>query len=320
MVTTEKLYARDAYGEALIELGRKNKQVVALDADLASSTRTARFGKQFPDRFFDLGVAEQNMMGIAAGLASCGKIPFVSTFAIFGAGRAWDQVRNTICYNNLNVKIVVTHAGVTVGPDGASHQAVEDIALMRAIPNMTIVVPADAPETKEAIFAAFDYPGPVFVRLGRPKVTTLLQKDKFKIGRARRLKHGKDISILACGIMVNQAQQAALVLEQQGVDVQVINMHTIRPLDTEAIIAAAKQTKRIVTCEEHMISGGLGSAVSEVLSERIPTPLARVGINHRFGQSGTPDELIKEYNLAVDDIVQACRKLIDANVKAESAS
>ena len=306
---SEMLYARDAYGEALIELGEKNEDIVALDADLANSTRTARFGKKFPQRFFDFGVAEQNMMGVAAGLASSGKIPFVSTFAIFGSGRAWDQVRNTICYNKLNVKIVVTHAGLTVGPDGSSHQAIEDITLMRAISNMTIVVPCDAPETKEAILACAKYPGPVYVRLGRPKVPTIPKKDGFKIGRARILQEGKDISIIACGMMVKQAQDAAKILEKEGRSARVVNMHTIRPLDKEAIIECAKLTKRIVTCEEHLLCGGLGSAVAEVLAENMPTPMAMIGIRDRFGQSGTPEDLIKEYHLTCDDIAQACRKL-----------
>ncbi|UCB57289.1 MAG: transketolase family protein [Candidatus Omnitrophota bacterium] len=307
---TEMLYARDAYGEALVEIGQKNKDIVVLDADLAGSTRTAKFGKKFPRRFFDFGVAEQNMMGAAGGLASCGKIPFVSTFAIFGSGRAWDQVRNTICYNKLNVKIVVTHAGITVGPDGSSHQAIEDIGLMRAIPNMTIVVPCDAPETKEAIYAAAEYRGPVYVRLGRSKVTTVSKKGNFKIGQACILREGKDVSIIACGIMVKQALDAAEILEAEGVSVRVVNMHTIRPLDKKTIIECAKLTKGIVSCEEHLLSGGLGSAIATVLAENIPTPMAMIGIRDRFGQSGAPDELIKEYHLTSEDIVQACRKLL----------
>jgi len=306
---TQMLYARDAYGQALIELGGKNKEIVALDADLAGSTRTAGFGKKFPRRFFDFGVAEQNMMGVAGGLASCGKIPFVSTFAIFGSGRAWDQVRNTICYNKFNVKIVVTHAGITVGPDGSSHQAIGDIALMRAIANMTIIVPCDAPETKEAILACAEYQGPVYVRLGRPKVSTLAKKDKFKIGRARILREGKDISIIACGIMVKQALDAAEALEKEGLSARVVNMHTIRPLDKKAILECARLTKRIVTCEEHLLSGGLGSAVASVLAENIPTPMAMIGIRDRFGQSGSPEDLIKEYHLSTDDILRACRRL-----------
>jgi len=307
---TEMLYARDAYGEALIELGEKNKAIVALDADLSASTRTGRFSRKFPQRFFNFGVAEQNMMGAAAGLASCGKTAFVSTFAIFGSGRAWDQVRNTICYNKLNVKIVVTHAGITVGPDGASHQGIEDIALMRAIPNMTIVVPCDAPETKEAVLACAEYQGPVYIRLGRPKVATVAKKDRFKIGQARILREGKDLTIIACGMLVKQGLDAAEVLEKEGLSVRVVNMHTIRPLDKQAIIECARLTKRIVTCEEHLASGGLGSAVAEILGENIPTPMAMIGIRGRFGQSGTPEELIKEYHLSTDDIVEACKKLL----------
>ena len=307
---SEMCYARDAYGEALIELGKKNRNIVVLDADLSASTRTAKFGKKFPQRFFNLGVAEQNMMGVAAGLASCGKIPFVSTFAIFGSGRAWDQVRNTICYNKLNVKIVVTHAGITVGPDGASHQAIEDIALMRAIANMTIIVPCDAPETKEAIFACAQYQGPVYVRLGRPKVATVVKKDKFKIGQARILREGKDLSIIACGIMVKQALDAAEILAKEGLSVRVVNMHTIRPLDKKTIIECARLTKGVITCEEHLLNGGLGSAVAEVLAENIPAPMIMIGIRGRFGQSGSSEDLIKEYHLSTADIVLACKKLM----------
>ncbi len=307
---SQMCYARDAYGEALIELGEKDKNIVALDADLSGSTRTAKFGQRFAERFFNFGVAEQNMMGVAAGLAACGKIPFVSTFAIFGSGRAWDQVRNTICYNKFNVKIVVTHGGITVGPDGASHQAIEDIALMRAISNMTIVVPSDAPETKEAILASAGYQGPVYVRLGRPKVPTLEKKGEFKIGQARMLRAGKDIAIIACGIMVKHALDAADILQKEGKSVQVVDMHTIRPLDKKAVIDCAKKTKKIITCEEHLVSGGLGSAVAEVLAEHIPTPMKRIGIKGRFGQSGSPAELIKEYQLTAADIVQAGERLI----------
>ncbi len=303
-------YARDAYAQALIELGQKNKNILALDADLASSTRTAKFGAKFPQRFFDLGVAEQNMMGVAAGLASCGKIPFVSTFAMFGSGRAWDQVRNTIAYNKLNVKIVVTHAGITVGPDGASHQAIEDIALMRAINNMTIVVPADAQEAYEAVLAASEYPGPVYIRLGRSKIEDISQKEKFKIGRARLLREGKDITIIACGLLVQTALAAADLLKAQNISAEVINMHTIRPLDHKALLKTAGKTGKIVTCEEHLVSGGLGSAAAEFLSERLPSPMAMIGIRNRFGQSGDPDALLKEYHLTAEDIVKSCRKLL----------
>lgn len=307
---TEMRYARDAYGEALVELGEKNEKIVVLDADLAASTRTASFGKKFPRRFFDVGIAEQNMMGVAAGLASCGKIPFVSTFAIFGSGRAWDQVRNTICYNQLNVKIVVSHAGITVGPDGASHQAIEDIALMRVIPNMSVIVPCDAPETKEAVLAASEYAGPVYIRIGRPKVPTLAKKDAFKIGRARVIREGKDLCIIACGIMVKAALDAAEMLAKEGINVRLLNMHTIKPLDTQAIIESARLTKRFLTCEEHLLSGGLGSAVAEVLAEHLPTPMAMIGIRDKFGQSGEPEDLLKAFHLTTDDIVEACRRLI----------
>ena len=310
----EMRYARDAYGEALIELGERNKDIVVLDADLSGSTRTAMFGKKFPERFFNMGVAEQNMMGVAAGLASTGKIAFVSTFAIFGAGRAWDQVRNTICYNHLNVKIVVTHAGITVGPDGSSHQAIEDIALMRAIPNMTVVVPCDAPEAKKAVCAAVKYPGPMYIRLGRAKVPSISNDGEFKVGKADILREGKDISIIACGNMVKQALDAAGSLQEKGIQARVVNMSTIRPLDVDMIINCAKSTKRIVTCEEHLISGGLGSAVSEVLSEHLPTPIKRIGIKERFGQSGDPKELMREYKLLPEDIASACEMLLSERI------
>lgn len=305
----QMLYARDAYAEALIELGKKNKDIVVLDADLASSTRTGRFAEKFPERFFNCGVAEQNMMGIAAGLASCGKISFVSTFAIFGSGRAWDQLRNTVCYNKLNVKVVVTHAGITVGPDGSSHQAIGDIGLMRSIPNMTIVVPCDASEAKEAVLAAAEYQGPMYIRLGRTKVCTIENRKGFKIGKAQLLREGKDLTIIACGMLVKKSLAAAQALAEEGLSVRVVNMHTIRPLDKKMIIESAKATGRIVSCEEHLISGGLGSAVAEVLAENLPTPMRMIGIRGKFGQSGTPDELIKEYHLDVGDIIQACRRL-----------
>lgn len=306
----EMRMARDVYGETLIELGRKNKDIVALDADLAGSTRTAKFGKVFSDRFFNLGVAEQNLMGVAAGLASCGKMPFASTFAIFATARAWDQIRNTICYNNLNVKIVASHAGITVGPDGSSHQAVEDIALMRTLPNIVIMVPCDAPETRDVILAAAKHLGPVYVRMGRSKVPTVEGKKRFKMGQAYVLREGKDISIIACGIMVKESLDAAEILAHFGVEARVVNMHTIKPIDKAMIIRCGKETKRIVVCEEHMITGGLGSAVSEVLAESIPTPMERIGVRDRFGQSGSPEDLMKEYNLTKDDIVKACKKLI----------
>lgn len=306
----ELLYQRDIYGQTLVELGRRNPNIVVLDADLSSSTRTCLFAKEFPDRFFNFGVAEQNMMATSAGFASCGKLVFVSTFAIFATGRAWDQIRNTICYNNFNIKIVASHAGITVGPDGSSHQALEDIALMRTIPNMTILVPCDGPETREAILAVTERPGPAYVRLGRSKVPTLLKEDKFHLGRARTLRRGKDLSVIACGIMVKEALDAASTLEKEGIEASVIDMHTVKPLDVQTIIDAARSTKRIVVCEEHMITGGLASAVSEVLSEELPTPLVRIGIKDKFGQSGDPEDLMREYNLTAQDIVKAAKKLL----------
>jgi len=298
----ELLYQRDIYGKALVELGKENKDIIVLDADLSSSTRTSLFAKEFPERFFNFGVAEQNMMATACGLASCGKTVFVSTFAMFATGRAWDQVRNSICYNNFNIKIVATHAGITVGPDGASHQALEDIALMRVIPNMNIVVPCDGPQTRDAIIASVNTPGPFYIRLGRPKVATIENKGEFKLGKAQVLTTGGDVTIIACGIMVDLALKAANKLLEKGIKARVINLHTIRPIDKETIIKAAKETTGLVVCEEHTITAGLASSVDEVVAENFPTKVARVGIRNRFGQSGEPAELLKEYNLEAQDI------------------
>jgi transketolase len=306
----EQLNQRDIYGKTLVELGKADLNLVVLDADLSGSTKTAVFGKEFPDRFFNFGVAEQNMMATAAGLASCGKTVFASTFAMFATGRAWEQVRNSLAYNNFNVKIVATHAGVTVGPDGASHQALEDIAIMRAIPNMNIIVPCDGPQTRDAVTAAFTNKGPFYVRLSRCKVPTIENKGGFKFGQAQVLRQGSDAAVIACGIMVNEALTAADNLAKKGVQVSVINMHTIRPLDTEAIIKAALTTKGLVVCEEHSITGGLGSAVCEVVSQNNPKRVLRVGVKNRFGQSGEPDELLKEYNLTSSDIEKAVQSLI----------
>lgn len=306
----EMLYQRDVYGQTLIEIGRHDPNLVVLDADLSGSTRTCLFAKEFKRRFFNFGVAEQNMMAASAGLASCGKIVFVSTFAIFAAGRAWDQIRNTAAYNNFNVKIVATHAGVSVGPDGASHQALEDIALMRLIPYMKIIAPCDGPQTKDAVWAAYQTPGPVYVRLGRPKVPTIAGRGGFKFGEAEVLTNGKDVSIIACGIMLKQALEAAAVLEKEKVNCRVINIHTIKPIDAKTLINAAKETKGIVVCEEHTIVGGLASAVDEVVSENHPARVLRVGVRNRYGQSGEPEELLNEYQLSVNDIVSACKKVL----------
>jgi len=301
----EQLNQRDIYGKTLAELGKTDNNIVVLDADLSGSTKTAVFAKEFPDRFFNFGVAEQNMMATAGGLASCGKTVFASTFAMFATGRAWEQVRNTLAYNNFNVKIVATHAGVTVGPDGASHQALEDIALMRVIPNMNVIVPCDGPQTRDAIIAAISNKGPFYVRLARCKVPTVENKGVFKFGQAQILRQGKDAAIIACGIMVNAALIAADNLAKKGIQARVINMHTIKPLDTNVIIEAARTAKGIVVCEEHAITGGLGSAVCEVICEKHPAKILRVGVKDRFGQSGEPDELLKEYNLTSSDIEKA---------------
>ncbi len=301
----EMLYQRDIYGKTLIELGLTDKDIVVLDADLSSSTRTALFAKEFPERFFNFGVAEQNMMATSAGLASCGKTVFVSTFAIFATGRAWDQVRNSICYNNFNIKIVATHAGITAGPDGSSHQAVEDIALMRVIPNMNIIVPCDGPQTRDAVLAAANTPGPFYIRLGRPKVPTIENKDKFKLGKAQVLTEGKDVTIIACGILVNEALIAAANLAKKGIRATVINLHTLRPFDSETVLEAARNSRGIVVCEEHTVIGGLASGVNEVVAENHPVKVTCLGIKDRFGQSGEPAELLKEYHLISPDIEKA---------------
>lgn len=306
----EMLYQRDIYGQALVELGRLDENVVVLDADLSGSTRTCVFAKEFKKRFFNFGVAEQNMMAAAAGLASCGKTVFVSTFAIFATGRAWDQVRNTVAYNNFDIKIVATHAGISVGPDGASHQALEDIALMRIVPNVKIIVPADGPQTRDCLMAAYKTKGPIYVRLGRSKVPTIEGKPPFEFGRAQILSEGNDVALIACGVMVSRALEAASLLKKEGISCRVINIHTVKPIDSDAIIKAARDTKGIVVCEEHTIVGGLTSAVDEVAAENHPAKVLRVGVKNRYGQSGEPDELMNEYGLAVKDIVSACKKVL----------
>lgn len=308
----ELLYQRDIYGQTLVELGRHNKNIVVLDADLSSSTRTSMFAKEFPDRFFNFGVAEQNMMATASGLASCGKIVFVSTFAMFATGRAWDQIRNTLAYNNFDVKIVASHAGLSVGPDGASHQALEDIALMRVIPNMKIIVPCDGPQTRDAVMAAVSSRGPFYIRLGRAKVPTLENKTKFELGKAQILTQGNDLAIIACGIMVREAFSAVANLLEKGIRPRLINMHTIMPLDSNVLLEAARSTRGIVVCEEHNIIGGLSSSVDEVVSENHPTKVIRVGIKNRFGQSGEPEELLKEYNITALDIEKAALSIVNS--------
>jgi transketolase len=308
MADVIKTATRDAYGKALVELGEKNKNVVVLDADLAAATKTGAFKKAFPERFFDTGIAESNMMSLAGGLATTGFTVFASTFAMFAAGRAFEQVRNTICYPGLNVKIGATHAGISVGEDGASHQCCEDIALMRSIPGMVILNPADDIEAREAVFAAAEHDGPVYMRFGRLAVPRIFDEDyKFEIGKAVTLKEGSDVTIIATGLMVNEALEAAKTLEAEGVSAEVINMHTIKPLDNEAVVSSAKKTGCVVTAEEHNIIGGLGSAVAEVLAEEYPVPVVRVGVNDEFGKSGPAVELLHLYGLDAENIVKKAK-------------
>ncbi|WP_291259975.1 transketolase family protein [Fusobacterium sp.] len=305
-----KKATRQAYGEALVELGTINKDVIVLDADLTKSTKTNLFKERFPERHFNLGIAEADLMGTAAGLASCGKIVFASTFAMFAAGRGFEQIRNSIAYPKLNVKIAPTHAGITVGEDGGSHQSVEDIALMRSIPGMVVLSPADAVETKKMIFEAAKYDGPVYIRMGRLDVETIFDEAtyNFEIGKANILKKGNDVTIVATGLMTIEALKAADILEKEGVSVRVINMGTIKPLDEKTILKAAKETKFIVTAEEHSIIGGLGSAVSEYLSEIHPTKIKKLGIYDKFGQSGKATELLKYYNLTNEKLVEIIKE------------
>ncbi len=311
MADVIKTATRDAYGKALVELGEKNKNVVVLDADLAAATKTGAFKKAFPERFFDTGIAEGNMMSLAGGLATTGFTVFASTFAMFAAGRAFEQVRNTICYPSLNVKIGATHAGISVGEDGASHQCCEDIALMRSIPGMVIINPADDVEARAAVFAAAEYEGPVYMRFGRLAVPRVFDENyKFEIGKAVTLKEGTDVTIIATGLMVNEAIEAAKILESEGVSVELINIHTIKPLDKEAVINSAKKTGCVVTAEEHNIIGGLGSAVTEALSEEYPVPVVRVGVNDTFGKSGPAADLLHLYGLDSDNIVKNAKTAI----------
>ena len=302
---------RNAYGEALVKLGAVDEKVVVCDADLAHATMTAFFAEKYPDRFYNFGIAESNMMAASAGLAHSGYTVFASTFAIFGAGRAYEQVRNAICYTNANVKLGLSHAGPSCGEDGGSHQAIEDIALMRVLPRMTVLVPCDAVEMEKAVFAAAKIEGPVFIRTGRLATEVITTEETpFEVGKALQLRDGKDVAIIACGILVPQAMHAAEELAAEGIEARVINLHTIKPIDSEAILAAAKDCGAIVTAEEHSIIGGLGSAVSEVLMGKAYVPFERVGVQDRFGQSGKPALLAEEYGLTAKDIVLAARRAI----------
>ncbi|QQY80039.1 transketolase [Keratinibaculum paraultunense] len=302
---------REAYGEALKELGGKNKDIVVLDADLSGSTKTAIFAKAYPDRFFNVGIAEQNLMATAAGLATTGKIPFASTFAVFATGRAFEIVRTSICYPKLNVKIAATHAGLTVGEDGATHQALEDLSLMRSLPNMVVLSPADAVEAKQCVYKAVEHIGPVYIRLGRSKVPVIFDEDyKFEIGKGVKLREGEDITLIATGVMVAKALSAAEILAEEGISARVINMSTIKPIDKDIIIKAAKETKGIVTIEEHTIIGGLGSAVSEVVSQESPTYVERIGTMDTFGESGDGESLLEKYGLNEQNIIKKAKKIL----------
>jgi transketolase len=309
---SEKRATREAFGETLVELANDGVPVVAVDADLSGSTTTAKFGAAYPERFFNVGIAEQNMIGTAAGLAAGGKVAFTGSFAVFATGRAYDQVRNTVCYSGLNVKLAPTHSGITVGPDGGSHQMLEDIALMRVLPGMRVLVPADYVAAKAAIRLAATTPGPFYVRLGRAAVPVIYGDDYvFELGRARVLREGTDVTLAACGVMVEQALAAADVLAAGGISAEVIDVSTIKPLDTETIAASARKTGAMVTCEEHSIIGGLGSAVAEALGELAPVPLERIGVRDVFGTSGEPGELMAHFGLTGLDIAEAARGVLE---------
>ncbi len=310
---SEKKSLRVAYGETLAKLGTENDKIVVLDADLSKSTMTNYFQAQFPERFFDFGIAEANMACAAAGFAHEGLVPFVSTFAMFGAGRAYEQIRNSIAYVNANVKLVFSHSGLCVGEDGGSHQSIEDIALMRVLPNMTIFVPCDAFEVEKSMRAAMEIEGPVYIRVARPASEFFTDENTpFIPGKANILREGSDVAIIATGLMVKEAMQAAELLAAQGIQAMVVNMHTIKPIDEQAVLQAAEKCGAIVTAEEHSVIGGLGSAVAEVLAGRSSAGFARVGIEDRFGQSGTPEELFEAYGLTAENIAANARRLIDA--------
>lgn len=298
---SNKKAIRAAYGECLVDMGEKLANLVVLDADLSGATMTSGFAKAFPERFFNAGIAEANMVSMSAGLALSGFLPFCSTFAIFGAGRAYEQVRNSIAYQGLNVKLAMTHGGISIGEDGGSHQSIEDIALMRVIPGMTVIVPGDANEARSAIWAAAQYDGPVYIRLARP-ATEVLMPQPFEIGKANTLKDGSDVALFTCGIMLPITLEVADKLSKVGISAAVINMHTIKPIDKQAVLKYANQCQRVVTIEEHSVIGGLGDAVSDVLIGKVPVEFLKIGVNDRFGQSGTYDQLMKEYGLDSDSV------------------
>lgn len=308
----EKIATRESYGKALVELGKEYSNIVVLDADLCESTKTVYFKNEFPDRFFDCGIAEQNMVSVAAGLATCGKIPFCSSFAMFASGRAFDQIRNSVAYPKLNVKICATHAGITVGEDGATHQCLEDMGIMRTIPNMVVINPGDDVEARAALRAAAKYDGPVYMRFGRAPVPVIFDAAtyKFEIGKGMLLAEGSDVTIVATGILIEAALAAKELLANEGISAEVIDICTIKPIDRELLIASAKKTGAVVTAEEHNIIGGLGSAVTEVLSETVPTPVLRVGVEDQFGRSGKVPALLEYYGLTAENIVAKAKAAI----------
>lgn len=307
----ERVPSRDGYGEGLVEAAQKNPDIVAIGADITASTRMDWFQKQFPDRFFNMGIAEQNQLCVAAGMSLMGKVPFVCNYGVFLSGRAWDQIRTTICYNNLNVKLGGAHGGISVGADGATHQALEEIAIMRCLPNMTVLVPADSVEVKKATLAAADVKGPVYIRFGREKVPVITDASTpFEIGKAYCCREGNDVTLIACGAMVYESLVAAKKLAQDGIRAEVINNHTIKPIDKETIVASAKKTGAVITVEEHQVMGGMGSAVAEVLSQHCPVPVRMIGVMDRFGESGDPDVLMKAFGLTSDDIAAAARDML----------
>ena len=309
MADVKKIATRASYGEALVELGAEHDDFVVLDADLAAATQTGKFKAAYPDRFYDAGIAEENLMGMAAGIATTGHVAFASTFAMFAAGRAFEQVRNSIGYPHLNVKIGATHAGISVGEDGATHQCNEDIALMRTIPGMTVIVPSDDVEAKAAVRAAYELDGPVYMRFGRLAVPVVNDRPdyEFEVGRGIVMREGADVTIVACGLMVQAALEAAETLSAEGIDAEVLNIHTIKPLDTELIVASAGKTGRVVTCEEHSVIGGLGEAVCSALAESYPVPVKRVGVNDVFGESGPAVDLLHKYGLDAEGVAAAVR-------------
>jgi len=308
----EMLLSRQGWADTLIELGEKDPRIVVLDADLAKSTLTCQFKDKFPKRFFDMGIAEQNMVNVAGGLSLTGLIPFVTTYGVFVSGRAWEQIRTSICYGNLNVKFGGAHGGISVGPDGATHQALEEITIMRVLPGMTVIVPADFYETKKAVRAAVEINGPVYIRFGREKTPVVTTSETpFVVGKAITMKEGKDVSIIACGPMVAEALDAAEELDKKGISAEVVNLHTIKPIDKEALVATAKKTGCVVTAEEHQLAGGMGSAVAEVLAQNFPVPMEMVGINDTFGESGQPRELMEKYGITSKQIFEKALKVIE---------